>query len=69
MSDLVSYREKINRINIARKLDKEQEKIDELYEQEGATDRVIEMQAELNSQRHEYDIPDTSKLVHKNFVQ
>lgn len=69
MSDLVNYREKINRINIARKLVKEQGKIDELYEQEGATDRVIEMQAELNSKRHEHDIPDTSKLLYKNFVQ
>lgn len=69
MSNLVEYREKINRINIARKLDKEQKKIDDLYAKEGATDRVIEMQAELNSKRHDYDIPDTSKLVYKNFVQ
>ncbi|MBE6508267.1 MAG: hypothetical protein E7Z77_02510 [Methanobrevibacter sp.] len=69
MSNLVSYREKVNRINIVRKLKKEQEKIDELYAQEGATDRVIEMQAELNSRRHEFDIPDESKKVWKNFVQ
>lgn len=69
MSNLVEYREKVNRINIVRKLKKEQEKIDELYNKEGATDRVIEMQAELNSQRHKYNIPDESKMIWKNFVQ
>lgn len=69
MSNLVNYREKVNRINLARKFKKEQEKIDELYEKEGLTDRVLEMQVELNSKRHECDIPDESKMVWKNFVQ
>ena len=69
MSDLINYREKINRINITRKLEKEQKAIDELYEKEGATDRVIIMQAELNSKRHEHNIPDNSKMIYKNYCQ
>lgn len=69
MTNLVNYREKINRININRNLKKEQEKINELYRKEGLTDRVLEMQVELNSKRHECDIPDTSNLVYKHFVQ
>ena len=69
MSNLVEYREKINRININRKLEKEQEKINELYEENGLTDEVLEAQIELNKLRHEHDIHDKDKTLHENYVQ
>lgn len=69
MTNLVSYREKINRINLTRKLDKMQEEVNELYEKEGATDKVIEKQLEINEIRHKENIPDTTELIYKNFVQ
>ena len=69
MSNLVSYREKINRININRKLKKQQKKIDDLYEKEGLTDRVLDMQVELNKQRNEHNIPDADKTIYEHYVQ
>ena len=69
MTNLVDYREKINRININRKLDKMQDKIDKLYEEEGLTDEVLDLQVELNEQRNEHDIADENKIIHKKYVQ
>lgn len=69
MTNLISYREKINRINLTRKLDKMQNKVNKLYEKEGATDKVIEKQLEINEIRHKENIPDTTELIYKNFVQ
>lgn len=69
MTNLISYREKINRINLVRKLNKMQEKVDEKYNEEGLTDEVIAMQLEINEMRHKENIPDTKEIVYKNFVQ
>ena len=46
-----------------------QRAIDNQYEKEGLTDEVLEKQVELNTLRHELDIPDETEAVYKNFVQ
>lgn len=61
--------EKVDRITLMKKLDGMQEKLNEIYKEEGATDRVIEMQLEINEIRNRENIPDTSELIYKNFVQ
>ena len=63
------YLEKIQRINLKRNLDKEQKKIDKLYEKEGLTDRVLDRQVALNKQRHKENISDDNKVIYKRFVQ
>lgn len=69
MTNLVSYREKVNRINLTRKLNKLQKKLDKLYNEEGLTDEVLELQLEINKIRHDENIPDTNELIYKNYVQ
>ena len=63
------FLEKINRINVMRSLDKEQAKIDKLFEEQGLSDLVLDKQVELNKKRHELNIVDSGELVYKNFVQ
>ena len=46
-----------------------QRAIDKKYTEEGLTDEVLDAQVELNQLRHEYDIPDSSKKIHENYVQ
>jgi len=65
----MSAEEKVDRIALMKKLEGMQEKLNEIYEKEGATDRVIEMQLEINEIRNRENIPDTTELVYKNFVQ
>ena len=43
-------------------LAKEQEVIDKLYEAEGLSDRVLDMQVALNEKRNKYDISDKKNL-------
>lgn len=50
-------------------LNKKQEEINKLYAEEGLTDKVLDMQIALNSERHELDIPDSSEKTYKNYVQ
>lgn len=69
MTNLLSYREKINRINLTRQLDKKQEKVNELYKKDGLTDEVLEAQLEINHLRNKENIPDTSQTIYKHFVQ
>ena len=59
----------IKRIYYKPILNRRQKKLDELFEEEGFTDDVLEKQVEININRHELDIPDKSKLVNENFVQ
>lgn len=59
----------IKRIYYKPILNRRQKKLDELFEEEGFTDDVLEKQVEINIKRHELDIPDKSKLVNENFVQ
>jgi len=61
--------EKVDRIVLMRKLDDKQKIVDELYEKEGLTDEVLDLQLQINEMRHQENIPDTSENLYKNFVQ
>ena len=50
-------------------LKNKQRVINKKYEKEGLTDDVLEKQIEINSIRHELDLPDKDKFFHENFVQ
>lgn len=43
--------------------------IDKKYAKEGLTDEVLMLQVELNTLRHQMDIPDKNNFVYENFVQ
>jgi len=43
-----------------------QRKCDKLYAEEGLTDRVLEMQVEINTRRHELDIHDPNDVIYTN---
>lgn len=51
------------------KLKEMQKEVNALYEKEGLTDTVLEKQVEINTLRHEHDIPDTHELVFMEFSQ
>lgn len=59
----------ISRFIDGRKLNKEQRKIDKLYEKDGLTDEVLNRQIALNQLRHEMDIPDPKQRIYKKWVQ
>ena len=40
-----------------------------MYTSEGLTERVLNKQAEINSKRHDLDLPDRYEMVYKRFVQ
>lgn len=63
------YLEKIQRINLKRTLDKEQDKINKMFEEEGLTDRVLDKQIELNQKRNKHNISDKTNTLHKRYVQ
>ena len=52
-----------------RDLKKKQKKVDELFESEGLTDKVLDLQVEINTIRNKENIPDDSETIYKNFVQ
>ena len=50
-------------------LKKKQKEVDELYEEHGLTDEVLDKQIAINKLRHAHDIPDESEMVHEDYVQ
>ena len=46
-----------------------QELADDLYEEFGLTDEVLDLQLKINKLRHEQDISDDKQKVYKNWVQ
>lgn len=46
-----------------------QELADELYEEFGLTDEVLDLQLKINKLRHEHNISDEKQRVYKNWVQ
>ncbi len=50
-------------------LKNKQRVINKKYKEEGLSDKVLEMQVELNTLRHEMDIPDTENFVFEDYVQ
>lgn len=51
------------------KLTEMQKKLDKIYNEQGLTDEVLDLQLEVNALRHEHDIPDETKKVYKEYVQ
>lgn len=66
---MADYKEKVDRINLMKELDKKQEIVNNLYEEQGLTDEVLDLQLEINQTRHKENIPDPKELIYKNFVQ
>lgn len=50
-------------------LAEEQKVIDKLYEEEGLSDRVLDMQVALNMKRNKYDISDKTHLNDEGWSQ
>ena len=65
----MSAEEKVERIKLIRKLDAMQQKLNTIYEQDGLTDQVLDLQLEINTIRHQHNIPDTNETIHKQYVQ
>ena len=63
--DKVIKEEKV-RLN---ELETMQELCNELYEKEGLTDEVLDLQLQINKLRHEHNISDEKNRIYKNFVQ
>lgn len=62
-------KEKVDRIQLIHELDKKQNEINTLYNEEGLTDEILEKQIEINTIRNKENIPDPKETIHKNFVQ
>ena len=52
-----------------KKLKKLQEKANTLYERDGLTDEVLDLQLEINKLRHENDIVDETEIIDEKWVQ
>ena len=46
-----------------------QELCNELYEKDGLTDEVLDLQLQINKLRHEHDVTDKNSKIYKNYVQ
>lgn len=46
-----------------------QNKINEMYERDGLTDEVFELQVKINKVRATLNISDETKTIYENFVQ
>ena len=46
-----------------------QELADKMYDEQGLTDEVLDLQIEINEIRHKLDIPDKNERIHEEFVQ
>ena len=44
-------------------LKNKQRRINEMFEEEGLTDDILNEQIELNKKRHEKDIPDSNEII------
>ena len=53
----------MNREEIKRQLDEKQQIVNQLYETDGLTDEVLNMQVDINAMRHEYDLVDETELI------
>ena len=51
------------------RINKEQKKVNQLLEEEGFTDEVLERQVAINRKRAKHNIVDESKIIHDKYVQ
>lgn len=61
--------EKVDRIKLMKDLNNKQEIVNQLYAEEGLTDRVLDLQLEINESRAKENIPDPKEMVYKNYAQ
>lgn len=54
---------------IKQKLRSMQDKVEKLYEEQGLSDEVLELQIEINRLRTEFDIADEKDVINGGFVQ
>lgn len=59
----------MNKEEIKRQLDEKQQIVNQLYETDGLTDEVLNMQVDINAMRHEYDLVDETELIYDKYVQ
>lgn len=50
-------------------LKNKQQHVNKLYERDGLTDEVLNLQVQINQERNEYNITDDSEKIYKDFVQ
>lgn len=50
-------------------LKNKQKHVNKLYERDGLTDEVLNLQVQINQERNEYNITDDSEKIYKDFVQ
>lgn len=65
----MSVKEKIERIKLVKELNKKQKIVDKLYEEQGLTEEILNLQLEINQKRHEANITDHKEVIYKNYVQ
>ena len=46
-----------------------QNRVNKLYEQDGLTDDILNLQVEINEERHKYNITDEDEMIYEEFVQ
>ena len=63
------YLDKIQKKNRNRELNKKQEEVKLLFQEEGLTDYVLERQIEINKERNKLDLPDENEFLHGKYVQ
>ncbi len=50
-------------------LKNKQKHVNKLYERDGLTDEVLNLQVQINQESNEYNITDDSEKIYKDFVQ
>lgn len=50
-------------------LNNKQKYINKLYQEDGLTDEVLNLQVQINQERNEYNITDDSEKIYMDFVQ
>lgn len=63
------YLDKIQNKNRNRELNKKQEEVNQLFQEEGLTDYILEKQIEINTERNKLDLPDENEFINGEYVQ
>ena len=61
--------DKIKRFFHKIQLKNKQKHVNKLYERDGLSDEVLNLQVQINQERNEYNITDDSEKIYKDFVQ
>ena len=64
-----NFIKKIRQRNVQRLINREQELLNELYEEEGLTDFLLDKQVSLNQKKHELDVCADNDRIFEGYVQ